>query len=1691
VKVKLNSLAPRIISSVLVVLQAGVLPAAAAAPPAGAFAAMPTAAPQVAVNRSAPALRALPTEPSFSADPSDSEIVRARVFAEPFVPVAGARQGSENVDLARVIRDQARSTTPDDVTRFEVYLRDHPSSRWSGAVLLGVGIVYRQTGYLTRALDRLERAWTLLEKETEPRAKALGDRALAELADLNARLGRAERLEALFAAVQRRDVRGPAAEKLAATESVIAAARIEPHRAFRCGPMALERALAARTLPDGARQRIFKEASTINGTSLSQLLRLSQEISVPMQMAWREPGAEVIAPAVVHWKSGHFAAITADDGRRSLVDDPVLGGQMSVSRPALDEEASGAFLVPAGQLPNGWRSLSGSEGDLYWGRGLAPDADPKEFGCFPVSSGGNKGSSGGNNGSSGGDSGSSAGDTCLSGNCGMAGYKVNLMLVNLHVSDSPVGYEPPVGPTMRFTLAYNQREYFQPQIPSYSSFGPKWTFGWFSYVEDSPTDPNQSPNVYRPLGGVETYSNYNAGTQTYGIHYRSRAVLARTSSTAYERRLPDGSVEVFAQSDGSTVYPRRVFLTAIRDGQGNQVSFGYTYDVPTGALRLSSATDAIGQVTTFQYGGSDPLKITRVTDPFGRYASFEYDPTGRLTRITDVIAITSEFTYGTNDFISSLTTPYGTTSFQTGMSGTDRWLEATDPLGAKERFERVGSTPGIAYAEPTAVLPTGMATTNIYINARNTFYWDKRAMASMPYSVDYRKARITHWLHSYFNNNQTSGTIESVKSPLENRVWYNYPGNQGAPAYEGTATNPTIVGRVLDDGTTQLYRYEYNSKGKKIKETDPLGRETVYVYGTGSTPDPDQANGTGTDLLQVKQKNPSAPGGYDLIASYTYNAQQLPLTVTDAAGQTTTSTFNAQGQILTVTTPPRAGITENRTTTYSYDTNGFLQSVTAPATGATTNFTYDGYGRTRTVTDQDSYTVTYDYDALDRVTRITYPDTTYEETVYNRLDAEKRRDRLGRWTHIFHDALRRIVATRDPAGRTTTQQWCSCGSLDKLIDSDNNATTWERDLQGRVTREVPADGADWEYTYETTTSRLKKVKDAKDQETQYSYFLDSKLQQVSYPTAQVTTPSVSYTYDSTYDRIATMVDGTGTTTFTYHPVTATPTLGATQLSTVDGPLTNDTISYGYDELGRRVSRTLNGVSTSWAYDVLSRLTTLGDPLGAFTYTYEGTTGRRASLTYPNGQTTTYAYFPNSGDRNVQEIHHRTSAGGSTLAKLTHGYDVMGNVSLWTQQYGASAANAYDFKYDLADQLESSVYRTTDPTPVTLKRYGYAYDPVGNRTTEQIDDAPMQSSYDTRNRLASQQPGGALLFKGSVSETSTVTVGGKPATVGSDNNFQGTAPVATGTSTTVVTATDPSGNQRTNTYQVTISGATKTFTYDANGSLTAEGAKTYEWDGANRLVRVLDGGAEVARFVYDGLGRRAQKVSGGVTRTYVYEAENALEERLSSGATIRYVHAPGIDQPVAGVQSGTTTYYLADHLGSILLATDASAAVTLTRQYDPWGNLLQGSTTAGYAFTGREWDPEIGLYYYRARYYDPKIGRFISEDPLELKDRAFGELNPYAYVANNPVNRVDPLGLQSCPSNHGADCSGRYVECRWRALILLNVSARAACAAACTAGGPIGIWKCRLSCSAAIGAVQAAWLAGCDAEYAECLRNSRD
>jgi hypothetical protein len=185
-------------------------------------------------------------------------------------------------------------------------------------------------------------------------------------------------------------------------------------------------------------------------------------------------------------------------------------------------------------------------------------------------------------------------------------------------------------------------------------------------------------------------------------------------------------------------------------------------------------------------------------------------------------------------------------------------------------------------------------------------------------------------------------------------------------------------------------------------------------------------------------------------------------------------------------------------------------------------------------------------------------------------------------------------------------------------------------------------------------------------------------------------------------------------------------------------------------------------------------------VGDFTYGYDGVTSRPLSFTYPNSQTTSYAYFGGTGDRRLQQIQHK-APGGAVLSQFDYTYDAVGSIATWQQQLETNPAHVFDLGYDKVDQLTGATLKTTDPNPTILKRYAYAYDPTGNRTAEQVDDAVVGATYNNRNQLTSLQPGGKLRFRGSLDEEAKVTVGGKAAEVRSDRTFEGQAEVPQGTS----------------------------------------------------------------------------------------------------------------------------------------------------------------------------------------------------------------------------------------------------------------------------------------------------------------------
>jgi RHS repeat-associated protein len=343
----------------------------------------------------------------------------------------------------------------------------------------------------------------------------------------------------------------------------------------------------------------------------------------------------------------------------------------------------------------------------------------------------------------------------------------------------------------------------------------------------------------------------------------------------------------------------------------------------------------------------------------------------------------------------------------------------------------------------------------------------------------------------------------------------------------------------------------------------------------------------------------------------------------------------------------------------------------------------------------------------------------------------------------------------------------------------------------------------------------------------------------------------------------------------------------------------------------------------------------------------------------------------------------------------------------TRQTDSNPAKAYDLDHDAVNQLTTATLKTTDPTPVVLKRYGYGYDKTVNRTGEQIDDASTSATINSLNAITALQPGGALRFAGTVNEAATVTVQGKPAQVTASNQFSGSAAVPSGTSDVAVIATDPSGNTRTNTYQVTESGSTKTLTYDANGSLISDGTRTFEWDGANRLT-AINQGTHRSEFAYDGWSHRVrivEKNNGVVTsdRRLLWCGTTICEERDSSGANVtRRFFDQGVQE------SGTAFFYSKDHLESIRELSDAAGTLRARYDYDPYGRVtkLSGDKDSVFIFTGFLAHDPSGLALAPLRAYDPSFGRWISPDPIGLQ----GGLNVYAYAGGMPVDRRDPLGL---------------------------------------------------------------------------------
>jgi RHS repeat-associated protein len=175
-----------------------------------------------------------------------------------------------------------------------------------------------------------------------------------------------------------------------------------------------------------------------------------------------------------------------------------------------------------------------------------------------------------------------------------------------------------------------------------------------------------------------------------------------------------------------------------------------------------------------------------------------------------------------------------------------------------------------------------------------------------------------------------------------------------------------------------------------------------------------------------------------------------------------------------------------------------------------------------------------------------------------------------------------------------------------------------------------------------------------------------------------------------------------------------------------------------------------------------------------------------------------------------------------------------------------------------------------------------------------------------------------------------------------------------------------------------------------------------------MTRATLPGGQTVDYGYDGLGRLATRSFGGLTTNFLYSGSEIVLDKASDGSSIDYLAGLGVDEKLRQSSAGGPLYFVQDHLLSVAALTDASGGVVERNQYEPFGNNAAGSLTR-YGFTGRERDPGTGLMYFRARWYDPQQGRFITQDPIGLA----GGANLYAYSANDPINLSDPFGLRPC------------------------------------------------------------------------------
>jgi RHS repeat-associated protein len=740
-----------------------------------------------------------------------------------------------------------------------------------------------------------------------------------------------------------------------------------------------------------------------------------------------------------------------------------------------------------------------------------------------------------------------------------------------------------------------------------------------------------------------------------------------------------------------------------------------------------------------------------------------------------------------------------------------------------------------------------------------------------------------------------------------------------------------------------------------------------------------------------------APNGIDLlsvvdvsnrtVASFAYNNRHQPVRVTDIEGKSSTMDYTPWGAVAWVKGP------DNHLTTYTYNAAKQLQSVSYDGQ-VMGSYTYDSVGRVNTSTDTSNITLAYQYNDLDKLTKVTYPDGTYSAIEYACCGLPGMvRDRSGRMTFYDYDELQRLSRVQDPSGQSVFVEYDANGNKRKIQDSRGNSTTFTYDSLNRPTKKTYADGTWEQIGYDTPNNSVWK-RDAQGRVTR-SYFSDNgNLERVDYPSQ----PDVTIEYD-TLNRPWRITDGTGLTQLGYD--------SRGNVDEIDGPWANDTLSYHFDDEGRRDWMRINGTDqTSYLYDDLGRLDGLSTPVGAFDPVYSDSTSLLRAFVLPNGTRADYGYDGQGRLNGVANTRQNTTLGGANISQYGYGFHPTGQQSggdlraFEQRQIGADPVQQVNYGYDAISQLKSEVSSEVSPAgvPAPLIRNLFDWDAMGNRKSSQH----------------------GVLAQGGAAATYTANRLNQYDSITSSR-------------------LDPQTQQVLN--------SALELSYDAVGNLRGtrlssqdeDSGTRYTYDEANRLsaIEVRDAAGvpqHKSAFVYDFLSRKkiareftwnagASTWTPAGEKRYVYDGMGVVQERDGQNrVTSQYVRAGNIGGLLAktafatsstGAATSSTFFYHYDGSGNVAQLTDTLGATVAAYSYDAFGNTLSATGNQAsanlYRYQTKELHASSGLYDFGFRFYSPGLGRWLNRDPL----REDGGLHLYAAFANNPLAFADPYGLSNC------------------------------------------------------------------------------